>query len=193
MLKVKCALGLCFMLFSCSMAKVVPPEPLYLHEIDLTKSVSVDVVDKECLIEPSQMAAIRFSFEYGRAYDLSYTLAAIAMKESMAGLWKINLQDPSGGLYHVTLDKAIRKLNIKDTNLNRNVAMQTLVDDDYFSAEIAVEEILFWKRKSGGNWNSVWAKYNAGSFGDKTTRGKLYAVDIARNIQKIKHCGWDSI
>jgi hypothetical protein len=146
--------------------------------------------DEECSIADDQLSAIRFSYRYAEPYDFGYTLAAIALKESNAGKWKINIQDPSGGLYHVTLDKVLSIKDWEDTPFNRNRAMQLLVNDDKLAARIAVEELQMWKDVNAGDWLSTWASYNHGWNGPNTERGQAYAEDIRQLIQKIQYCGW---
>ena len=146
--------------------------------------------DEECALSEPQLDVIRFSYSYGLEYDFGYTLAAIALKESNAGRWKVNLQDPSGGLYHVTIDKVLQMNGWEDTTFNRNRAMQILIDDDIISAKIAVEELQMWKDHNSGVWLDTWASYNHGWGGPNTDRGKAYAQDIRQLIQKIQYCGW---
>jgi hypothetical protein len=146
--------------------------------------------DDECSLTEAQIDSVRFSYHYGQPYDFGYTLAAIALKESNAGKWKINIHDPSGGLYHVTLDKVIKINGWEDTPFNRNRAMQLLVDNDKIAARIAIEELQMWKEHSSGNWLSTWASYNHGWNGLNTERGQLYAQEIRELIQKIQYCRW---
>lgn len=167
--------------------KVGPPQPT---EVLQNPSTMWRRDVEECFLTPSQIEVVRFSHNYGKPYDLSYTLAAIALKESNAGKWKINLQDPSGGLYHVTVDKAVKELGYEDTAFNRNRAIQALVNDDNLAAKIAVNEILFWREQIAGSWLDTWASYNHGWNGKNTERGQAYAEDIRQLIQKIQYCRW---
>lgn len=145
---------------------------------------------EECSLTEKQLEYVRFSYEYGLPSDFGYTLAAISIKESNAGKWKVNIQDPSGGLYHVTVDKVLILYGWEDTNFNRNRAMQLLVDDDELAAEIAVSELQKWKDYNSGNWLDTWASYNHGWNGPDSERGKAYAEAIRILIQKIQRCRW---
>lgn len=174
---------------------VVPSQPTGYATNELTEPLRESKMnwrreDETCFLTDSQIEAVRFSYEYGKPYDLAYTLSAIALKESNGGKWKINLQDPSGGLYHVTVDKAVRELGYEDTPFNRNRAVQALVDDDNLAAKIAVQEILFWRDAVAGSWLDTWASYNHGWNGKNTERGKAYAEDIQKIIQQIQYCRW---
>ena len=139
-----------------------------------------------CHLSGAQRSYLQFSYVYGAPYGFGYTLAAIAMRESMLGLYKINLQDPSAGLYHVTTDKVIRHFNWVDTPFNHNRAAQLMMEDPVLSAYLAVQELKLWQRVHGkGNWRKIWASYNGGTRGNAA-----YGDIIAQNIQTIKDCGW---
>lgn len=150
------------------------------------------IVTEECFIEKDQLDVVSFSYNYGSKYDLGYTLAAIALKESNGGRVNINISDPSGGYYHVTLDKVLRYYRWKNTPYNLNRAMQELVNKPNLAAELAVNELLSWRQRTSYNWMATWASYHAGSRGNTTTRGKDYAADIRQIIAKIKTCKWEN-
>lgn len=74
----------------------------------LLVSCASAAVANTCNLTAGQYQVLDFSFYEGRKYDLGYTLAAIAMKESNLGDWVVNLNDPSAGDYHVTLNKVLK-------------------------------------------------------------------------------------
>ena len=151
------------------------------------------IISEECVLNDIQKNTLNFSYSYGNKYDLGYTLAAIALKESNAGLWNISIQDPSGSPYHVTLNKVLADKGWESNSFNKNKAMQTLVNDVEYAASLAIKEILFWKERSAGNWMNVWASYNVGGMGKDSSKGTSYANDIRDNIAQIKRCGWDRL
>jgi hypothetical protein len=118
---------------------------------------------------------------------MAYSLAAIAWKESSAGKYMINLQDPSAGVFHITINNALVYLKWKDTNFNRNRAAQLLIQDFQLAANFAMINLQFWKDQHGNNWNRIWASYNAGH---SWKNGRKYAKDIASKVRKIRLCGW---
>lgn len=163
-------------------ADITPPDV----SITLPSTYSED----ECHLAPDQLAVVQYSYWYGKEWDVGYTLAAIAIQESNAGRWPVNLQDPSAGFYHVTLDKVIAALDWEDTKFNRNRAAGLLVNDPAFSASLAVKELLFWRDRNSGDWYEVWASYHKGGRGMSNHNGRLYANKIRGIIQKIKMCKW---
>lgn len=144
---------------------------------------------KEAGLDFKQRLVLRHSFEYGRPYDLSYSLSAIAWKESNAGVWRINLQDPSAGIHMITLTNAIDYANIRDTGFNRNKLAQELVENPNMSAGFAVRNLLFWESVHGSNWRATIQSYNAGY--SNSNKGREYAKDIARRVVIIKQCNWE--
>ena len=166
----------------------------YVQEMEPQTEPEVKVeVAKECEITERQREVINFSFEYGLKQDLQYSLAAIAIKESAAGLWNVNIKGQAGGYYHVTVDKVIRHFGWEDNPFNRNRALQHLLDDKELAAQLAVAELNYWKGRRGEDWNSVWASYNVGYIGKKSSTGREYASDIAKIIKQIKQCEWDKL
>jgi hypothetical protein len=135
----------------------------------------------------AQVSVMYRSFQVGKQKDMSYSLAAIAWKESSAGKYMINLQDPSAGAFHVTMMNALAYLKWDNTNFNRNRAAQLLIEDFKLSAEFAMINLQFWKDLHGDNWFRIWQSYNAGH---NYSNGTDYANDIVTKIQKIKLCNW---
>lgn len=136
-------------------------------------------------LSESQIGVIYQAFEAGRGNDMSYSLAAIAWQESQGGKYMINLQDPSSGVFHITINNALSYIKWRDTPFNRNRVAQLLIDDFELSAEFAMINLQFWKDHHGNDWNKIWGSYNGGY-----RPNMEYASDIASKIQKIKLCEW---
>jgi len=148
-------------------------------------ATSICSANVRCVLTPEQESVLHFSYSYGAQYNYGYTLAAIAMIESDLGRWNLNLGDPSAGVYHLTVDKAVDKLGWAHTPFNYNRAAQLLMDDIYFAAEIAVETIDWWYEYHEGDFYKTWASYNGGFKGNP-----LYADKVYASIKKIKQCKW---
>jgi len=138
-------------------------------------------------LSQDQIKVLHRAFTAGKPKDMSYSLAAIAWKESSAGKYLINIQDPSFSAFHITINNAIAYLKWTDTNFNRNRAAQLLIEDFQLSAEFAMINLQFWKDNYGNNWHKIWASYNAGY---NWSNGVEYSNDVASKIQKIKLCNW---
>lgn len=148
--------------------------------------VACETLYAEGLTE-QQVGVLRQAHDYGRPYGWGQTLAAIAWKESNAGKYRLNLQDPSVGVFHVKVSKVVKHLGYRNTPFNRNRAAQVAMEEFEVSAHIAVMELAYWSVQRGRSWRQTVASYNAGG---KWQNGSRYADDIAVKVGKIKSCNW---
>lgn len=139
----------------------------------------------DCSLTKEQESVVRFSYEFGKPVDLGYTMVAIAMRESHLGKYRINLSDPSAGVYHTTIDKGVTKLGWADNGFNRNRVAQRMADDIYFAADIALDTLVWWMAHHNGDWSKAVSGYNGGHRGNPS-----YVDAIVKNIHTIKRCGW---
>lgn len=123
--------------------------------------------------------------EYGKEFDLSYSLMAIAIKESSIGRYKINVDSYDYGLYQANINTVVRRYDMSNNNFNRNKLAMQLVNDFDFATSNAIAELMYWKEVHHGNWNKIWSSYNAGWNYD-SSRGKQYSKDIIKIIQELK-------
>ena len=143
------------------------------------------LAEATCGLTPEQQSVLHFSYSYGEPHDYGYTMAAIAMEESHLGKYNIGLDAHSFGPWHVTVDKALIGLGWEDTLFNRNRAAQLMLDDIYFSARLALRELLWWNEIRDNDWRRVVESFNAG-YGSNPE----YVRRIIGHINTIKECGW---
>jgi len=130
---------------------------LFLLGINLNAAVQVSTEDiekklskQECssidTFSPKQIEYIMSSYIWGLPYGLELMLPAIAWQESCAGLYKVNMYDPSAGLYHAYLPTVMgRHKSLDSSKFTQNKIAQMLINDDKFAASEAIAELLFWK------------------------------------------------
>jgi len=158
---------------------------LLLSQIILSESVNT--LDREYkLMTNEQKMVLKRAFESGKEYDLGYTLAAIAWVESQAGLYQINLQDPSAGIFHNNIISVLgRHKEWENTPFRRNMIAQRLIDDYDFAISETLSELEFWRLKHGNDWRKVWSSYNGGySWGCK--QAVQYAEKVGRRIKVLR-------
>lgn len=152
--------------------------------------------DDPCLniqkFDKDQIQTIRYAYHYGKKHDLGYTMAAIAWKESCAGLYRINFDDPSAGIYHAYLPNVIKRhYKKRNTSFRRNAVAERLIRDPEFASQIALEELLYWKKIRKNNWKEMIKSYNKGFSWEKNkTRNKMaesYYEDISKKIQILQN------
>jgi len=138
-------------------------------------------------LSTKQVETLHRSFIAGAKDGLSYSLAAVAWQESSAGVQLENPNDPSSGVFHVTVGNALHYSGWEDTEANRQVMYGVLKHDFDTSAEYATLNLKFWIRLHGEDWMKVWASYNAGY---NVSAGAGYSRDIAEKVKVIGKCGW---
>lgn len=134
-------------------------------------------------LQQEQLEVLQFSYQRGEEFGLGYTLAAIAWVESQAGLYPINIDDPSFGVYQVNIHTAIRRSDMKDTVLNRNLLATQLLEIDT-GADYALQELLFWQDYRS-NWRDVISSYNAGW---NMENGRGYMVKVIDKVRLLTRC-----
>jgi len=130
-----------------------------------------------------QKQLLQWAYEHGKEYNIGYTLAAIMWQESFVGdkIVKVNLQDPSAGLWHKNVMYACKEHDIDPNGLNLNKMAQKLINDDEFAMLIAMADIMMWLEKRDGDWFSAWASYNGGGYYD-SQKAQNYAKNINKKV-----------
>lgn len=142
-------------------------------------------------LDKSQIQTIHYAYHYGKNHNFGYTMAAIAWKESCAGLYRINFDDPSAGIYHAHIPGVIKRhYKTKNTPFKRNMIAEKLIRDPEFASKIALEELLYWKKVRKGDWKEIIKSYNKGFSWEKSKgRNELaeaYYKDIAKRVEILK-------
>lgn len=137
-----------------------------------------------------QLDTIIYAYNYGKKHDFGYTMAAIAWKESCAGIYRINFSDPSAGIYHAYLPGVIKRHYKKqDTPFRRNAIAEKLIRDPEFASKIALEELLYWRKVRKNNWKEIIKSYNKGFSWEKSKgRNKMaeaYYEDITLKVEEL--------
>lgn len=135
-----------------------------------------------------QKNTLKTSYILGKKHGLGFSLAAIAWKESLAGEYIINVNDPSFGVHHILISTASKRANVK--GIARNKLAVAIMKDIRLSASFAVQELLFWKKYIKGqdrNWINIWAAYNGGH-GYKKRIPNKYGRDIEKKIKWLRQC-----
>lgn len=121
----------------------------------------------------------------GQAHGLSYSLMAIAIKESGLGRYMVNVDTKDFGLYQANIKTVINRQNAKDTSWNRNVFAMKLISDFNFATKNAIEELTYWQKIHNNDWTKVWSSYNGGwKYNSKEARE--YSREIATIIRELK-------
>lgn len=139
------------------------------------------------LSEP-QKALANSIYSKGKKFDLGYTMVAIAYQESHLGKYRINLSDPSCGIFHIMPKSLIKRTDLTNNSWNRSRLCERLILDDDFSFSAALLELKYWENywKSKGVskvWSHMVASYNGGF---NATLDSPYLKAIKHHISILK-------
>lgn len=146
-----------------------------------------------------QLENLRYAYHYGKKDGLGFTMAAIAWKESCAGAYRYNAQDPSAGNYHVLLESAVildrifkgsKNANRPVSQFEKNVIADRLVRSKRFASKIALYQLKEWKKIRKGDMRKVIKSYNRGYLWESSEANnksaEAYANDILEKIKILK-------
>ena len=123
--------------------------------------------------------------EHGKGSGLSYSLMAIAIKESAVGKYLVNVDTKDYGMYQANIKTVISRENVQDTSWNRNLIAMKLITDFQFATKNAVDELSYWQKVHNNNWTKVWGSYNGG-WKYNSDSAKQYSKDIALIIRELR-------
>lgn len=136
-------------------------------------------------LTPNEIETLKEIKRQGQQHGLSYSLMAIAIKESSLGKYLVNVDTKDYGLYQAHLKTVINRQNVKDTSWNRNKFAMKLISDFKFATKNAIEELAYWQKIHKNDWTKVWSSYNGGwKYNSKAAR--KYSQDIASIIRDLK-------
>lgn len=144
------------------------------------------------LFSDKQKQVLKEAYRLGEPFNVGYTLSAIAWQESSCGLFLVNMQDPSAGVFHNNIKSVLRRHDIPETNFQINHMAQRLIDDMEFSASEALAELEFWQTIHGKNsWFLIWQSYNGGfSYVNRHSNSYMtsyqYAIKIKEKVDFLK-------
>ena len=136
-------------------------------------------------LTPQEIKTLKEIKAHGKENGLSYSLMAIAIKESGLGKYLVNVDTKDYGLYQANIKTVISRENAPDTSWNRNVFAMKLISDFQFAIKNAIDELTYWQKVHNNNWSRVWSSYNGG-WKYNSDAAKQYSKDIASIIRELK-------
>lgn len=136
-------------------------------------------------LTPEDIKTLKEIKEHGKDSGLSYSLMAIAIKESAVGKYLVNVDTKDYGMYQANIKTVISRENVQDTSWNRNLIAMKLITDFQFATKNAVDELSYWQKVHNNNWTKVWGSYNGG-WKYNSDSAKQYSKDIALIIRELR-------
>ncbi|WP_415833361.1 hypothetical protein [Arcobacter suis] len=97
-------------------------------------------------LTPQEIKTLKEIKAHGKENGLSYSLMAIAIKESGLGKYLVNVDTKDYGLYQANIKTVISRENAPDTSWNRNVFAMKLISDFQFATKNAIDELTYWQK-----------------------------------------------
>ncbi len=108
-------------------------------------------------LSKNDLKKLRQIKKQGKRYGLSYSLMAIAIKESSLGKYLVNVDSKDFGIYQANIKSVIQRHKLRDTSWNRNKLAMKLINDFDFATRNALAELKYWKKVHNSDWKKVWS------------------------------------
>ena len=136
-------------------------------------------------LTPQEIKTLKEIKAHGKENGLSYSLMAIAIKESGLGKYLVNVDTKDYGIYQANIKTVISRENAQDTSWNRNVLAMKLITDFQFATKNAIDELTYWQKVHNNDWTKVWSSYNGG-WRYNSDAARQYSKDIASIIRELR-------
>lgn len=134
-------------------------------------------------ISEKQWRVLYAAHDKGEPHDLGYTMMAIAWEESSAGKYRVNLNSHDFGVMQNSLKTAEARTKTKGYYAKMQL-VERLIKDDDLSMDLALEELLYWKKHTK-TWRHTVSGYNNGwAF----AAGEVYLNRIIKNVKMFMNC-----
>lgn len=145
-------------------------------------------------LDLEQKSNLHSSFASGKAEDLGWTLATIALIESNAGRWRLNYKSNDFGLFQINIETAANLLEIENHYKKFELA-ERLLYDDVLGAELAISVLKHFKQNrmlTNEVFKETIMSYNRG-YSWRTNRSKKkealeYYNKFRINMLMLKQC-----
>ena len=139
----------------------------------------------------AQQERLEFAYDVGKHSNFGWTLAAIALKESSAGEYRLNIHTKDVGLFMINSVTAERTLGI--TNYYKKLELhQKLIYDDELGGTIALSVLKHFNKVHKGDWKKVVRSYNEGNKWLKDVKSAKKSLDyyekVKQNMLMIRRC-----
>lgn len=131
----------------------------------------------------AQRDSIRASYDWGKPYDLGYTMAAYDWQESGGGLWLINLEKNEMGRYHqMVYFLAFEIYGRKPTMWEQSRVAERLLFNLEWDRQQLLKRLQKAQKKYGDDWMAIWGSYNSGN--------GTHAIEIRDKVRFLRRLGW---
>lgn len=136
-------------------------------------------------LSKSQKKMLVTLYNYGKQFDLGYTIAAIAWKESNVGEYMLNINSRNNydcGMFQNNVKSVHSREGRKLTKYSADKTCQKLMVDINYALLHVTEELEYWKNLYPDDFMKIWTSYNKG-FNNSKAYTDEYALDILLRVK----------
>lgn len=134
-------------------------------------------------LKKSERIVLVKTLKRAEAFDMQWTMTAIAWRESHFGRNLVGRTTPDYGVFQINIVSFKRRYaeHLKVFPLSDESIIEILKNDYNLGFVAALAELEYWKSVRGDNWFEIWASYNGGH-----KMYKPYAKMIKQRIKVLK-------
>lgn len=142
-------------------------------------------------LNEKQKTVLQQSYNLGKPYDLGYTLATIAFKESSAGVYLINAMTSDYGIFQGNVRTVCSQAGVYHTPFQCNLEIQRIINSIDIAAKHAIETLTYWRNYHQKRseyamvYENMIRSYNAGF---NFQHADEYWNTFQKNFHMIKQC-----
>lgn len=146
------------------------------------------------ILTSDQKRVLRAAYHYGKPYDYGLTMAAIALKESSAGQFKLNYLSNDFGVMQINIVTASRTMGITNRFHKMRLAERLVKDDEfsYYLAHSVLDHFQGRRYMTNEVWQEMVKSYNRGyqwkTDPEENATAELYLADVRRNVNLLRRC-----
>lgn len=171
---------------------------LFMGIVTVIVSDTATAQQNECegynILSSDQKRVLRAAYHYGNPYDYGLTMAAIALKESSAGQFKLNYLSNDFGVMQINIKTASTTMGITNRFHRMRLAERLVVDDEFgfYLAHSVLEHFQGRRYMTNKVWQEVVKSYNRGYLWQtdpaEDATAELYLADVKRNVNLLRRC-----
>ena len=140
-------------------------------------------------LSAEQKYRLEYAYNYGKPYDLGWSMSSIAWQESHAGKYKINTKSKDYGLFQINATTIFNILGVTSYWKKQEIITKVVMDDA-LSAYLALDVLQHFQRVHKNDWKKMIMSYNIGNQKDDKNlkKGLAYHKKVSYYLNILKRC-----
>jgi len=156
-------------------------------------SFSQAVFGKDCSewdkLSEEQQYRLEYAYNYGKPYNMGWTMSSLAWQESQGGLYRVNIKSHDFGLFQINKTTIYNILGVTSYWKKQEIITKVVMDDA-LGAYLALDVLQHFERVHKGDWKKMVMSYNIGNKKDYKSlkKGVAYYEKVRYYYHQIKQC-----